>query len=209
MPDKPSYLGLLNAVSLAETRAHAYLSAWADTTSDPEVRAVLLKVAAREGEHGMSFAKRINELGFQLECTEDPHFEEQMAIATADCSDLEKAEALNLLRFCTADGEPDIFDGFFRDHSIDIRTGELLGRYIAEERDTMRLFQACHAQLSAQAAGAAPADGARLENRLATLEDKIDTVCRAVEELREIVSAQAVTGPAKTNGAGAKQKARA
>ena len=71
----------------------------------------------------MSFAKRINELGFQLECTEDPHFEEQMAIATADCSDLEKAEALNLLRFCTADGEPDIFDNFFRDHSIDIQHG--------------------------------------------------------------------------------------
>jgi rubrerythrin len=204
MPDKPSYLGLLNAVSLAETRAHAYLSAWADTTSDPEVRAVLLKVAAREGEHGMSFAKRINELGFQLECTEDPHFEEQMAIATADCSDLEKAEALNLLRFCTADGEPDIFDNFFRDHSIDIQTGELLGRYIAEERDTMRLFQVCHAQLSAQATGAAPADG-----RLASLEDKIDTVCRAVEELREIVTAQAVTGTAKANGSGAKQKVRA
>ena len=204
MPDKPSYLGLLNAVSLAETRAHAYLSAWADTTSDPEVRAVLLKVAAREGEHGMSFAKRINELGFQLECTEDPHFEEQMAIATADCSDLEKAETLNLLRFCTADGEPDIFDNFFRDHSIDIQTGELLGRYIAEERDTMRLFQVCHAQLSAQATGTAPAD-----DRMATLEDKIDTVCQAVEELREIVTAQAVTGTAKANGSGAKQKVRA
>jgi rubrerythrin len=187
MSDKPSYLGLLNAVSCAETRAHQYLTAWAEVTTDPEVRAVLLKVAAREGEHGMSFAKRINELGFELQVTEDPHFEEQMAIATADCSDLEKAEALNLLRFCTADGEPDVFDNFFRDHSIDIRTGELLGRYIAEERDTLRLFQACHAQLSAQCATSAPAD-----DRLATLEDKIDTVCRAVEELRQIVCAQSM-----------------
>ena len=187
MSDKPSYLGLLNAVSCAETRAHQYLTAWAGVTTDPEVRAVLLKVAAREGEHGMSFAKRINELGFELEVTEDPHFEEQMAIATADCSDLEKAEALNLLRFCTADGEPDVFDNFFRDHSIDIQTGELLGRYIAEERDTLRLFQACHAQLSAQGPASAPAD-----DRLATLEDKIDTVCRAVEELRQIVCAQSM-----------------
>ena len=83
MSDKPSYLGLLNAISLAETRAHAYLSAWADVTRDPEVRAVLCTVAAREGEHGMSFAKRINELGFELQVTEDPHFEEQMAIATS------------------------------------------------------------------------------------------------------------------------------
>jgi rubrerythrin len=187
MSDKPSYLGLLNAVSCAETRAHQYLTAWAGVTKDPEVRAVLLKVAAREGEHGMSFAKRINELGFELQVTEDPHFEEQMAIATSDCSDLEKAEALNLLRFCTADGEPDVFDNFFRDHSIDIQTGELLGRYIAEERDTLRLFQACHTQLSAQASGAAPAG-----DRLAGLEDKIDTVCRAVEELRQIVCAQSM-----------------
>ena len=189
MADKPSYLGLLNAVSCAETRAHAYLTAWAGVTTDPEVRAVLLKVAAREGEHGMSFAKRINELGFELQPADDPHFEEQMAIATADCSDLEKAEALGLLRFCTADGEPDVFDNFFRDHSIDIQTGELLGRYIAEERDTLRLFQACHAQLSAQAAGAPAAD-----DRLASLEDKIDTVCRAVEELRQIVCAQSMQG---------------
>jgi rubrerythrin len=191
MSDKPSYLGLLNAVSLAETRAHAYLSAWADVTPDPEVRAVLRKVAAREGEHGMSFAKRINELGYELQPNDDPHFEEQMAIATADCSDLEKAEALGLLRFCTADGEPDVFDNFFRDHSIDIQTGELLGRYIAEERDTLRLFQACHAQLSAQAAE--PANGSGTD-RFANLEDKIDTVCRAVEELRQIVCAQSMQG---------------
>jgi rubrerythrin len=188
MPDKPSYLGLLNAVSCAETRAHEYLTAWAGVTKDPEVRAVLLKVAAREGEHGMAFAKRINELGFELQVTEDPHFEEQMAIAcSTECSDLEKAEALNLLRFCTDDGEPDVFDNFFRDHSIDIQTGELLGRYIAEERDTLRLFQACHTQLSAQATGAAPGG-----DRLATLEEKIDTVCRAVEELRQIVCAQSM-----------------
>ncbi len=144
MSDKPSYLGLLNAISLAESRAHEYLTAWAGVTKDPEVRAVLVKVAAREGEHGMSFAKRINELGFELQPADDPHFEEQMAIATADCSDLEKAEALGLLRFCTEDGEPDVFDNFFRDHSIDIRTGELLGRYIAEERDSARLFRSCY-----------------------------------------------------------------
>ncbi len=190
MGDKPSYLGLLNAVSLAESRAHVYLSAWAEVTTDPEVRAVLVKVAAREGEHGMSFAKRINELGFELEPRDDPNFENQMEIATSDRSDLEKAEALGLLRFCTADDEPDVFDNFFRDHSIDIRTGELIGRYIAEERDTLRLFSACHAQLSARAAGASAAGAG--EDRLASLEEKIDTVCRAVEELRQIVCAQSM-----------------
>src|SRR6202795_2485453 len=83
MADKPSYLGLLNAVSNGETRAYTYLTAWADVTPDPEVRGLLLTIAAREGEHGMSFAKRINELGFELEPTDDPGFDEKMQIATS------------------------------------------------------------------------------------------------------------------------------
>jgi hypothetical protein len=72
-----------------------------------------------------------------------------MEIARSDKPDLEKLEALGVLRFHTED-EPDIFDNFFRDHSIDIRTGELLGRYIAEERDTLRLVQGCATRLEAR-----------------------------------------------------------
>jgi rubrerythrin len=186
MPDKPTYLGMLNAIALVESRAHAYLCVWADVTPSPEVRSVLLTIAAREGEHGMSFAKRINELGFEVRETDDPTFEQQMEIARSARSDLDKIEALGLLRFCT-DGAPDIFDGFFADHSIDIRTGELLGRYIAEERDTLRLLQRCQGQLQAR-----PTTGVSESDRLAALEDKIDAVCRGVEELRQIVCAQAM-----------------
>ncbi len=150
MPDKPSYLGLLNAVSNAETRAYCYLTAWAEVTTDPDGRAVLLTVAAREGEHGLAFAKRINELGFELQPTDDPGFEDRMAVASSrDKTDLEKLDALGILQFCS-DDEPDIFDGFFRDHSIDIQTGELLGRYIAEERDTLRLVQGCKVELESR-----------------------------------------------------------
>jgi len=151
MAAKPSYLKLLNGISCAETRAHQYLSAWADVTTDPDVRAVLRTVAAREGEHGMAFAKRINELGFEVRPTDDPKFADRMEIARSDRSDLEKAELLNLLEFATDPDVPDVFDNFFRDHTIDIQTGELLGRYIAEERDTIRLFQGCAAQLAAKA----------------------------------------------------------
>src|SRR5438094_6567075 len=82
MAEKPSYLGLLNAVSLAESGAHCYLSAWAGVTKNDDVRAVLRTVAAREGEHGMAFAKRIDELGYCLEEREDPGFEGRMAIAS-------------------------------------------------------------------------------------------------------------------------------
>jgi rubrerythrin len=149
--DKPSYLGLLNAVSLAESRAHRYLTEWAAVTPSPDVRRVLLTVAAREGEHGMSFAKRVNELGYELRPKDDPDVEKALDIVRSECSDLEKMEALGLQKLDTGD-QPDIFDGFFRDHSIDIRTGELLGRYIAEERDSARLLRSCYEQLKAAAA---------------------------------------------------------
>ena len=185
--DKPSYLGLLNAVANAECRVTRTSPRWADVTPDAEVRALLLTIAAREGEHGMSFAKRINELGFELQPTDDPGFDEKMEIATSSCTDLEKLDALGVLKFASGD-EPDVFDNFFRDHSIDIRTGELLGRYIAEERDTLRLLQGCCAELTANATESSA--GASDDDRLVSLEDKLDAVCRGVEELRQIVCAQ-------------------
>lgn len=143
---KPSYLGLLNAVSLAESRAYTYLTEWAGITKDPEVRRVLLTVAAREGEHGMSFAKRINELGFELRPRDDGSSEKTIGIVRSECSDREKMEALGLDKLDTGD-DPDVFDSFFHDHTIDIKTGELLGRYIAEERDSARLLRRCYSQL--------------------------------------------------------------
>jgi rubrerythrin len=183
MAEKPSYLGLLNAVACAESRAHGYLSAWADVTRDDEVRKVLRIVATREGEHGLAFAKRIHELGFDVRETDDPKHDERMQIARSDRSDLDKLEALGALELCTADGEPDIFDSFFRDHSIDIQTGGLLGRYIAEERDTLRMLQGCKARLEAKATTAGPTD-----ERLVMIENRVDMVLRAVEDLAKLVS---------------------
>ncbi len=50
MSDKPSYLGLLNAIAVGESQAHCYLSAWIGETNDVDVKATLSTVAAREGE---------------------------------------------------------------------------------------------------------------------------------------------------------------
>jgi rubrerythrin len=141
MAEKPTYLGLLNAVALAESRAYQYFTAWAEATPDSEVRAVLHTIALREGEHALSFAKRIDELGFNVREKDDPSFAEQMEIVRSDRSDLEKAEALGFLKGSMDD--PDGFDDFFRDRSIDPQTGALLGRYVAEERDTIRLVRGC------------------------------------------------------------------
>jgi len=192
MSDKPSYLGLLNAIAVGESRAHTYLSAWIKTTTDPDVKAVLSTVAAREGEHGMAFAKRVNELGYEVREKEDPNFDKQLKIVTSDRTDLEKMEKLRLGRLDVGNG-PDVFDDVFKDHSIDIRTGELLGRYIAEERDSARLLRCCYEQLSARCAAESEATQAAAPDRLATLEVKLDAVCGAIDELRQaVVSRQKV-----------------
>ena len=195
MSDKPSYLGLLNAISLGESRAHAYLNEWIKVTTDPDVCATLSTVAAREGEHGLSFAKRINELGFTLREKDDPNFDKSMAIAgSTSLTDFEKMEKLGLGRLDSGD-KPDFFDDIFKDHSIDIRTGELMGRYIAEERDSGRLLKCCYEELKAREArrgnGKGKGKSSATPGDLAALERKVDAICAVVEDLRDMVSAKA------------------
>ena len=144
MSDKPSYLSLLNTIALNEAKAHRYLQAWIETTDDPEVKAVLQKVSWREGEHGMSFAKRLSELGYDVREKGEYITEERYTIATSDLSDREKIEKLGLHEL---DKLLDYFDTVFQDHTIDIETGALLGRYIAEEFDTARLMRSCWERL--------------------------------------------------------------
>jgi hypothetical protein len=189
MPDKekPRYLGLLNTIALAESAAHTYLTEWARVTEDPEVRHVLLTVAAREGEHGMSFARRINELGYEVREKDFPRGQKALDIVRSDRSDLEKMEALDLHKLDTG-SRPDLFDDIFKDHSIDIRTGELLGRYIAEERDSARMLRSCHECLRAAGDG----DGRAGQDKLADIEDKVDALGRSVDELRQIVCGASV-----------------
>ena len=189
MSDKPSYLGLLNAIAVNEARAERYLQVWIEATPDPGVRRVLQKVAWREGEHGMSFAKRVDELGYTLRVTDDPAAEEQMKVAGSDLSDLEKMERFGLHRL---DEVLCGFDDVFKDHTIDIATGELLGRYIAEEFDTSRLLRACYEELAARAGRLGP----EADDGLSTLNDKVDALCRAVDELRQIVCAQSMPAEA-------------
>jgi hypothetical protein len=150
MPKKPTYLGLLNAVANGELAAHGYLTAWADVTPDPEVRRVLLTVAAREGEHGMAFTKRLSELGYEVRPKADPDAAKRLRFVKSNRSDLEKLARLGYDRRDDP-SQPDVFDVFFRDHSIDIQTGALLGRYIAEERDSGRQLRALYQRLARRA----------------------------------------------------------
>ena len=207
MSDKPSYLGLLNAVSLAETEAHEYLTAWAAVTPHDGVKATLLTVAAREGEHGMSFAKRINELGYNLRPgPDDPKRAERLSIAcSTEMSDYDKMHTLGVARIAedVAKTGPDVFDKFFADHSIDIQTGALLGRYIAEERDSGRRLRACYLAVKAEHE-AAEASGGKSKKRdkdVRRLEDKIDALCAAVDQLQSSVVPAAKNGRSRAKAA--------
>jgi rubrerythrin len=190
MSDKPSYLGLLNAIANAEGDAHTYLQVWAAKTPSEDVRCVLLKVAAREGEHAMTFARRINELGYEVRRKDDDRRAKAMEIVSSDCSDLEKMRALKLHKLDRGD-KPDIFDDFFKDHTIDIATGELLGRYIAEERDTGRLLRSCYEQLKS---ASVDIDLTPTGDRLASLEREVDALTSAVTELAHALTASAANG---------------
>jgi hypothetical protein len=143
---KPSYLGLLNAIAVGERGGEALFAAWAAVTPREHIRALLQTVALREGEHAVSFAKRLDELGYGVIDRPDPELGARLA--TASSSKLDDRKKFERLGFSRPLREPDIFSRFFDDTTIDIATGELLGRYISEERDTGRRLRACYASLS-------------------------------------------------------------
>ena len=146
-PAKPSYIGLLNAISVAETAAEPLFTSWANRTHDPKLAETLRFVGMREGEHGKAFAKRLLELGYDLrQPAESGPSPEAMKIADSRRSDLRKFEELG---FGRPQEETDVFDAMFNDKTIDPITGGLLGRYIAEERDSLRRLSAEHARLKA------------------------------------------------------------
>lgn len=136
---QPSYLGLLNAIAVAETEAERFLLGWANITDNPEVEKALRFVAMREGEHGKAFAKRMLELGYEVRWPSSERADAQFAMACSSMSDIEKFEAFGLGR---KPGGPDVFDRMFENKDLDPVTGGLLGRYIAEERDSGRILRA-------------------------------------------------------------------
>lgn len=158
MSDAPSYLDLLNRISVGESQAECLLDCWASATPNPAVRNILTTIALREGEHGKAFAKRISELGYSV-TPADADTADSMAIAASrDLTDREKFEKLNVTSFFATDA-PDVFTPMWADKSIDIQTGALLGRYIAEERDSLRMLEGCYNELcAAEGSGSSTVD---------------------------------------------------
>lgn len=176
---KPSYLGLLNAISVAEARGHALLCAWAQVTPSDEVRQTLEFVAVREWEHAAAFAKRIRELGFNVREREDAGFAKRLKKAGSRASDRKKFE--KVLGYGGDASGGDVFSGFFDDETIDPQTGALLGRFIAEERDSGRRLRACYESLCA-GTDAMDTDEALLKD----LAERLDRLTDTLDDLKHL-----------------------
>jgi len=181
MRHKPSYLGLLNAIAIGERRGHVVLDAWRRSTADRKLAAELETVAIREREHAAAFTKRLCELGFDLKEDSNPEFEETLAIARSGAPDDEKFR--RLLGYGTdRDGDPDPLARIFADTTIDPRTGALLGRFIAEERDSERRLRAAWSRCR-------KADSRPLgdeEQLLTDIAERIDRLSRTLEDLKQL-----------------------
>jgi hypothetical protein len=150
--NKPLYLGLLNAISLAETNAGVYLRAWADATQDDELACTLRLVAARETSHGQLFCRMLGELGYELRQKPDPGGAERIAkYANPKISDLDKIGRARTDLDSDPFGEIEkrIADGFY-----DPVTANMLCWYICEERDSAKRLRAAYDCVRAKANGA-------------------------------------------------------
>ncbi len=189
---KPSYLGLLNSIAVNEAKGQVLLQTWADHTADEQLRATLEFVAIREGEHAWTFTKRLCELGYAVDETRAfqvfKDFDGLLACAASDASDAEKVALL--AGDGSDDDSNDPFRGFFNDTSIDPQTGALLGRYIAEERDSGRRLRAEYDRVRATAeAAAADVVAAPTQNGHSNYEIELDEMRRCIAELQEDIAA--------------------
>ena len=140
-------------------------------TPRDDVRKVLATVAVREAEHAKAFEKRICELGQTVEIEEAEITAQRVAIVTdTTLTDREKFEKIGL-GTPPDTSEPDRWACYFDDSTIDIQTGELMGRFISEERDSVRMLAECYGALCAEDTSAPPSTEARLDRIERLIED--------------------------------------
>jgi hypothetical protein len=148
--EKPPYLGLLNAICLAESSAGVHLRAWAEATDDAELACTLRFVAARETSHGEIFRRRLNELGFDVKPKPDPTAERRLArLASPKVADVEKLPS-------RAQDDQDPFADIrtrLDEGVYDPMTANLLNWYIAEEYDSGRRLRDAYARVREKADG--------------------------------------------------------
>ena len=170
MSDKPSYIGTLNAIVNGERQGYQILNCLAGVC-DPAVQPLIKTVALREAEHAATFEKRLCELGYSLREKPSPDLPGTLEMITSDLSDLEKFEKLGYHKLGSDDGEDRLLQ-VLADKTIDPVTAGLLGRFVAEERDSARLLESAYECVNG--------DGPQSAK---PVDDKLDQVCQQLDRL--------------------------
>ncbi len=142
MTERPEYIDLLNVIQLQETGAGIYLKAWANKTSDPDLKNCINFVAEREVSHGDIFKRRLRELGYEVEGTEDPNFAERLRVLGSDMSDAEKIQCIR--DAVAQQPKPTVRDRYVaaaEDESVDPLTRGLLRWFADVEADSGAFMQ--------------------------------------------------------------------
>lgn len=187
---KPSYLPLLNTIAVNEKMGEIYLSAWADATGDEDLEAVLRFVSIREGEHAWAFTKRMCELGYEVSEKEAYQaFKDFDGLLNCVCSDAADAEKVKTVNGSLVGDGSDPFGRLFEDTNIDPETGALLGRYIAEERDSGRRLQAAYERVLERAGddGDDDSEDQVSSSELADLKATIKALKKEVKALKRLM----------------------
>jgi coenzyme F420-reducing hydrogenase delta subunit len=172
MSDKPSYLKVLNAIANGEARGYALFDAWAKTTRDAELAQTLKIVAIRENEHAAAFTKRMCELGYDVRDKPAADFDARLQCVRSSISDAEKFESA--FGYGRERGDEGLA-GIFNDTTIDPVTGALLGRFIAEERDTTRRLQAAYERVKVTSMD---------DSGLDQISQRLERLTKTIEELK-------------------------
>jgi len=174
MSEKPSYLKVLNAIAVGETRGHALFDAWSKTTRDSELAGTLNIAAIRECEHAAAFTKRLCELGYNVREKPAADFEARLQTLRSNVSDIEKFESV--FGYGKDRGDEGL-SGIFADITIDPLTGKLLGRFIAEERDTRRRLEAQYARIKSVSVD---------DLGLQQISERLERLTKTIEELKAL-----------------------
>jgi hypothetical protein len=167
MSDKPSYLGLLNAIALGERR-------------------VLQMLAIREHEHAAAFEKRLCELGYGIKESDNPAYAETLAFARSAASDDEKFRRVLGYQAPDEPKRDDPLARIFEDHSIDPQTGALLGRFIGEERDSERRLRAAWRRIANDASRQEPTNARDDDPLLTDIAARIDRLAATIEQFKQL-----------------------
>lgn len=183
MAKKPTYIGTLNRIVNAERQGFELLDCWSKVC-DAEIQSMLKTVALREGEHAATFEKRLCELGFTLKEKRAEGFDKTLQMIASDKPDLAKFEQLGYHKLGEKDGEDQLLK-ILADKTIDPTTAGLLGRFIAEERDSLLLLKAAYDCTRAKAGqeNTAPSDDTltQIRQQLGQLSDEMAQLREKVE----------------------------